>query len=303
MIAADGEMTSHTFGRTAFLTLLALSAFAANSILCRLALGPAAIDAASYATIRLASGAAFLAALVLLRGGPSLRHAGSWPSAAMLFAYAVPFAFAYRTLPAGAGALVLFAAVQVTMIAAGLRSGERPPAVVWTGLLLALGGLAWLVRPGLSAPSPVGAALMAAAGAAWGLYSLRGRRSASPLRDTAGNFVRSVLPALVVSAAAAGTAHATPRGALLALLSGAVTSGAGYAIWYAALPGLTAVRAGIVQLAVPVLAAGGGALLLGERVTLRLFLASIAILGGVAMAIAGRTIGAGLRTKVSSASR
>lgn len=220
----------------------------------------------------------------------------------MLFAYAVPFAFAYRTLPAGTGALILFATVQVTMIAAGLRSGERPPAVVWTGLLLALGGLAWLVRPGLAAPSPVGAALMAAAGAAWGLYSLRGRRSASPVRDTAGNFVRSVLPALVVSAAAAGTAHATPRGALLAFLSGAVTSGAGYAIWYAALPGLTAVRAGIVQLGVPVLAAGGGALFLGERVTLRLLLASIVILGGVAMAITGRGIGPVPRTESSSSS-
>ena len=274
--------------RTATLTILALVAFAANSILGRLALGPGAIDAASYSTIRLASGAVFLAALVSLRGGHSLRDAGSWPSAAMLFAYAAPFAFAYRTLPAGTGALILFAAVQVTMIAAGLRSGERPPAVVWTGLLLALGGLAWLVRPGLSAPSPVGTALMAAAGAAWGVYSLRGRRSASPLRDTAGNFVRSVLPALVVSAAAAGTAHATPRGALLAFVSGAITSGAGYAIWYAALPGLTAVRAGIVQLAVPVLAAGGGALLLGERVTVRLLMASAAILGGVAMAITGR---------------
>jgi hypothetical protein len=162
-----------------------LCAFAANSLLCRLALGSGAIDAATYASVRLLSGAAVLVPLAFRRAG---RPAGSWPSAAMLFAYAVPFSFAYRTLSAGTGALILFAAVQTTMISAGLRSGERPGAVQWLGLLLAFFGLGYLVRPGLAAPSPVGAGLMAVAGIAWGAYSLRGRRAGQPIAETAGNF-------------------------------------------------------------------------------------------------------------------
>jgi drug/metabolite transporter (DMT)-like permease len=275
-------------GRAAFLTLLALCAFAANSILCRLALGAGAIDAASYATVRLVSGAVFLAMLAATRPATGARR-GSWRSAAALFAYAVPFSFAYRTLTAGTGALLLFAAVQATMISSGLAHGERLHPVGWTGFLLALAGLAWLVRPGLAAPSPAGAALMLFAGIAWGIYSLRGRRSENPLADTAGNFARSAVLAAVVSAAAFSAAHVSPRGLLLAALSGALASGAGYAIWYAALPRLAATTAATVQLAVPVLAAAGGVLFLGERVTLRLLFASAAILGGIALTVAGRS--------------
>jgi drug/metabolite transporter (DMT)-like permease len=279
------EMSSTRSGAAAILTLLALCAFAANSLLCRLALGAGAIDAATYASVRLLSGAAVLIPLAFRRAG---RPAGSWPSAAMLFAYAVPFSFAYRTLSAGTGALVLFAAVQITMISAGLRSGERPGAVQWLGLLLAFSGLGYLVRPGLAAPSPAGAGLMAIAGIAWGAYSLRGRRAGKPLAETAGNFARASLLSVIVSGAAFGSAHATPRGVILAAISGAIASGAGYAIWYAALPALTATRAATVQLAVPVLTAAAGVALLGERVTVRLVLASIAILGGVGLALAGR---------------
>ena len=274
--------------RAATLTLAALCAFAANSILCRLALGAGAIDAASYATVRLLSGAVFLAILAAARPAGGLRR-GSWGSAAALFAYAVPFSFAYRTLTAGTGALILFAAVQATMISAGLARGERLRAVGWVGFALALAGLGWLVRPGLAAPSPVGAALMASAGIAWGIYSLRGRRSENPLADTAGNFARAAALAAVVSAAAFSSAHANGRGILLAALSGAIASGAGYAVWYAALPLLAATTAATVQLAVPVLAAAGGIVFLGERATVRLAFASAAILGGVALAVAGRS--------------
>jgi drug/metabolite transporter (DMT)-like permease len=281
-------METRTAVRTAALTLFALVAFAANSILCRLALGSGSIDAASYATIRLASGAGALLPLALWRGRSSVREVGSWPSAAMLFLYAVPFSFAYLTLTVGTGSLILFAAVQATMISAGLVSGERPHPFQWVGLLLALSGLIYLVRPGLAAPSPVGAALMALAGIGWGAYSLRGRRSGNPLADTGGNFLRAAAPAAAVSLLALGAAHASARGIALALAAGAGASGIGYVVWYTALPRLSATRAATVQLAVPVLAAAGGVALLGEHVTLRLVLASIAILGGVGLAVSAR---------------
>jgi drug/metabolite transporter (DMT)-like permease len=274
--------------RTASLTLVALCAFAANSVLCRLALGTGAIDAASYSTVRLASGAAFLAILAASRSARSGGR-GSWRSASALAVYAIPFSFAYRTLSAGTGALLLFVAVQATMISAGLARGERLRLSGWAGVLVALGGLAFLVRPGLAAPPAGGAALMALAGIAWGVYSLRGRISADPLGDTAGNFARAVLLAAIVSAAAFSSAHASRRGLLLAAVSGAAASGAGYAIWYAALPRLAATTAAAVQLAVPALAAAGGVVFLGEKMTARLLLASAAILGGVALAVAGRS--------------
>jgi drug/metabolite transporter (DMT)-like permease len=296
--------------RTVLLTLSALVAFAANSVLCRLALGGRAIDAASFATIRLASGALALLSLLALvsrgrgdrrdgRGpapddertaGPArrVRPAGSWRSAAALFLYAVPFAFAYLSLSAGTGALILFGAVQATMIAVGLRGGERPHRLEWWGLIIAIAGLIVLVLPGLRAPAPAGSLLMAVAGMAWGVYSLRGRGAGRPLAITAGNFARAAPLALAVSLLCLRALHVSPRGALLAVLSGAVTSGLGYAIWYAALPGLTATRAATVQLAVPVLAALGGVAFLGEHVTLRLVVSATFILGGVAAALRGR---------------
>ena len=293
--------------RTAILTTLALIAFAANSVLCRLALGRAAIDAASFSTVRLVSGAIVLLLLTLLLnrrratdrsdtgaadrpGAPDARAAargrGDWASASMLFLYAVGFSFAYVSLSTGTGALILFGAVQTTMILAALRSGERPHALEWIGLILALAGLVYLVFPGLSAPSPTGSALMAIAGIAWGIYSLRGRGSVDPLGGTTGNFVRAVPMVIVVSLVMLGRLHISFDGALLAILSGGIASGVGYVIWYAALRGMTATRAATVQLSVPVLAAGGGVMFISEEVSLRLVMAGVLILGGVGMAVA-----------------
>ena len=217
------------------------------------------------------------------RGSMDLR--GSWGSAAVLFLYAVPFSFAYVSLGAGTGALVLFGAVQATMLVAAVSSGERPHVVQWSGLILALGGLVYLVLPGLAAPSPAGCALMSIAGVAWGLYSLRGRGASNPLAETAGNFARSVPLAVGVSVVAAPHVRVSADGVLLAVLSGALASGLGYVVWYAALSGLSATRAASVQLAVPVLAAAGGVAFLSERITGRLILSAILILGGVALAL------------------
>lgn len=267
------------------LTGLALAAFAANSLLCRAALGRDAIDPASFSTIRLASGAATLVLIGFSTRRGATGVAGSWGSAALLFLYAVPFSFAYVSLGAGTGALILFGAVQATMLVAALSSGERPHRVQWLGLILALGGLAYLVMPGLAAPSTVGAVLMALAGVAWGVYSLRGRGASDPRAETAGNFARSVPLAIGVSVAAAPHVAFHAEGVLLAVASGALASGLGYVAWYAALPALSATRAASVQLAVPVLAAVGGVLFLSERITPRLILAAILILGGVGLAL------------------
>jgi len=274
---------------TALYTSLTMVAFASNSILNRLALGQKSIDAVSYTTIRLLSGALVLwliASLQESRTGPRIR--GGWLSAAMLFIYAIAFSFAYLSLSAGTGALILFGSVQVTMLLAALRSGERPHLLEWLGVALALAGLVYLVLPGLRAPSPVGSALMALAGIAWGVYSLRGRGSGSPLADTAGNFIRAVPLILAVRLVTLNDIHLSQAGIALAVLSGAAASGVGYVIWYAALAGLTATRAAIVQLSVPVLAAWGGVVLLAEGISLRLVLAGVLILGGIALAISGR---------------
>ncbi|MEE8527062.1 MAG: DMT family transporter [Gammaproteobacteria bacterium] len=272
--------------KTVSLTVAALIAFAANSILCRLALGENTIDFASFTTIRLVSGAITLWLLTVVRSRtPSTAHPGSWLSAAMLFAYAITFSFAYVTLDVGTGALILFGAVQITMILAGLLAGERPRAFEWLGLAIAIGGLVYLVSPGLTAPSPIGAFLMAISGIAWGVYSLRGRGISDPVAATADNFIRSVPFVLLVSLVMIGSFDVSARGLVLAVLSGALASGLGYVVWYAALKGLTATRAATVQLVVPVIAAAGGALLLTEPVTTRLILASVFILGGVALAV------------------
>ena len=275
--------------RTAVATAFTMVAFASNSVLCRLALGPRVIDAASFTTLRLVSGALMLALIVgLSRGGRFGATRSTWASAAMLFVYAIAFAFAFLSLSAGTGALILFGCVQVTMIVAALLEGERPGVLEWLGLATAVAGLVYLVLPGLAAPSPLGSALMAIAGISWGLYSLYGRRALDPLAETAGNFLRATPLAVVASAIALPYLHLTPRGIVIACVSGAVTSALGYVIWYVALRGLTATRAATVQLSVPVLAAFGGVAFLSESLSLRLSLASILILGGIGLAIAGR---------------
>jgi drug/metabolite transporter (DMT)-like permease len=281
-------MSARRVATTAALTVGALVAFAANSILCRMALGTGAIDAGSFTAIRLLSGAIMLLAMTRVIRPASGRRKRSWTSATALFLYALTFSFAYLTLSAGTGALVLFASVQVTMILAGLWIGERPPILEWAGFAVAVAGLIYLVLPGLAAPSPVGAMLMAVSGVSWGVYSLRGRREGDPLLTTTASFVYSVPLVIVAVIMLMPGIEITARGAALAALSGAVTSGLGYVVWYAALQGLTATRAAAVQLSVPVIAAVGGVIFLSEMVSLRLFVSATAILGGVGLAVWSR---------------
>jgi drug/metabolite transporter (DMT)-like permease len=263
-------------------------AFAANSILCRMALGQGMIDAATFTAVRVTAGALMLSLLLAprwLRGG---RAAGNWRAAAMLFAYMACFSFAYLSLGAGTGALILFGAVQLTMFIAALRGGEYFALWSWAGLALAIGGLVYLVSPGVTAPDTVGALLMMVAGIAWGLYSLLGKGSGDPLEATANNFIYSVPLVIIVSLVFRADFAASRDGVLLAIASGAAASGLGYAIWYAALKGLSGTNAATVQLSVPVIAAFGGVVLLSEDITLRLLIASAATLGGVAIVLTQR---------------
>jgi drug/metabolite transporter (DMT)-like permease len=270
--------------RTALLTALAMIAFAGNSLLCRLALKDTAIDAASFTSIRIVSGALALWIILRLRGGPS-KVAGSWSSALALFGYAAAFSFAYVTLSAGTGALLLFGAVNGTMIGHGLWTGERLRVSQMAGLVLAFAGLVFLLLPGLAAPPLLGAASMLGAGVAWGIYSLRGKRGGDATAATAGNFLRAVPFAVVLLVAAVSRGSVDRAGFVYAVMSGALTSGVGYAIWYTALRGLASSSAATVQLSVPVIAAVAGVIFLGETVTLRLVIASAAILGGIALVI------------------
>jgi drug/metabolite transporter (DMT)-like permease len=271
---------------TALLAALALIAFAANSVLCRLALGETAIDPASYTAVRLIAGAITLAITApCLRRRSSTRNAASWMSAAMLFLYAASFSFAYISLTTGVGALILFASVQITMVGIGLYRGERPQSSEWFGLFIAFIGLMYLVSPGITAPPALGSALMATAGFAWGIYSLQGRGAIDPVRTTTANFLRAAPMALAVVFLWLSNLKITSPGLFLAVISGALTSGLGYVIWYAALRGLTATRAATVQLSVPAIAAFGGVVFLSEEITFRLLLSAVAILGGVGLAV------------------
>jgi len=270
--------------RTALLISLAMLAFASNSLLCRIALRDTAIDAATFTAIRLASGALILAIILRSRGvRPST--GGSWPMAAMLSAYAAFFSFAYRDLTAATGAVLLFGAIQLTMMGYGLWTGERLRGLSLVGLAITLAGLVGLLLPGLAAPPPLAALLMLGAGVAWGVYSLLGRGAGEPIAATGGNFLRSVPFAALLALSAAGRESADLTGTLYAVLSGAVTSGLGYVLWYAALPALRATSAATIQLSVPAIAAIGGVVLLAEPITMRLLLASVAILGGIALTI------------------
>lgn len=280
------------------LTVATMSAFAANSLLCRAALRGGAIDAASFTAIRLVSGALVLIAITRAwpgagdtrdgRGGHDGRDGrdGSWFSALALAAYAITFSYAYLQLGAGAGALLLFGSVQLTMITGGLVRGERPSPRQWIGLLVAATGMVMINLPGLDPPPAAGAALMIAAGIGWGIYSLRGRGATRPIVTTAENFVRSVPFAAVFGAVAiAAPAQVTARGVILAVASGGVASGLGYCIWYAVLPSLGAARAAIVQLSVPVIAAGGAIVLLDEPLRRHVAIGGAIILGGLALAL------------------
>ena len=287
-------------------TTFALIAFAFNSILCRLALRGEEADAVGFTAVRLVSGAVMLVVISYFCASPrvsegvtlksdvtplltrGLVHQGSWPSAFFLFAYAICFSLAYLDLSAGTGALILFGSVQLTMIVVSLICGERPPILEWLGLVLAVGGLVYLVFPGLASPPLVSSLLMAAAGASWGFYTLRGKSSGDPLANTTGNFVRSVPMIAIATIPFLSKIHLSNRGVVLAVLSGAVTSGIGYTVWYAALKFHTSTRAAVLQLAVPVIAAAAGSMLLDEAATVRLAIAAALILGGISLTIAGR---------------
>ena len=281
------SVREHLWLRVCTLTAVAMFAFAANSVLCRLALRNTGIDPATFTSIRLVAGALTLVLIVMLRTGAAPLR-GNWFSAAALFAYAAAFSFAYIGLSAGTGALLLFTAVQTTMVLYALWRGERLQALQWCGFALSLSGLLVLFLPGLTAPPPGSAALMLAAGLAWGVYSIRGRGCADPAGETAANFARSVPMTLVLSALCHARFAFDSLGAIYALLSGAIASGLGYAVWYSALRSLSGTSAAAVQLSVPVIAAIGGIAMLGESLSLRLLLASVAILGGIGMVVMSR---------------
>ncbi len=264
-------------------------AFASNSLLCRAALKQTSIDAASFTFVRVFSGAVVLWLVTnlrrMIRTTRDVGVGGNWISALALFLYAAGFSFAYVDVAAGTGALLLFGAVQATMILWGLHKGERLRAIQIVGLVVAMTGLVVLLFPGLSAPPLFGSILMLGAGVAWGIYSLRGKRERNPVTATTGNFVRAVPFAAAVSIIFLRWLDLDIAGVIYAIISGAITSGLGYVIWYSVLPSLKAASAATVQLSVPVLAATGGILLLGEPITLRYVLASIAVLGGIALVV------------------
>src|SRR3954469_23744256 len=273
--------------RLFILTLLAMIAFAGNSLLCRGALRQTRIDPATFTFLRISSGALTLWLITALKKS-EWKKQGSWSSALALFAYAATFSFAYVSLTAGTGALLLFAAVQATMILWGSRRGEKLHLRQGFGFVLALGGLVALVFPGISAPPAGGSVLMIAAGVAWGIYSLRGKAASGPTSATAGNFIRAVPFALLLNCAFLPWLQIDPAGAAYAVCSGAIASALGYVVWYSVLPSLRAASAATVQLSAPVLAAAGGILLLHEPLTLRFLLASVAVLGGIALVAINR---------------
>jgi drug/metabolite transporter (DMT)-like permease len=282
--------------RVFLLTLVAMVAFASNSLLCRAALRDTEIDAASFTLVRIFSGAAALALILKARSQFSLpvtRHSsllenGTWPSAFALFVYAAAFSFAYNTLSAGLGALLLFGAVQATMILWGFHKGERLDAIQIVGLIAAIIGLIVLVFPGITAPPLLGSVLMLAAGISWGVYSIRGKTVSNAIAATAGNFLRAVPFAMVTSLIFLQSMRFDRAGVSYAALSGAITSGLGYVIWYTVLPKIKASSAAVIQLSAPVLVATGGILLLNEPVTVRYVIASIGVLGGIFLVVIER---------------
>lgn len=283
------ETANNSLLKTVLLTALALIAFAANSVLCRLALQEETIDASSFTAIRLLAGIIVLQVIISLdRNKKELHAKGSWLASFMLFLYAITFSLAYITLDTGTGALILFGSVQISMVCLSLFSGTRLHFTEWIGLIMAFTGFVYLVLPGVTAPSTIGFLLMTIAGAAWGAYSLKGRNSEKPLMDTAYNFLRTIPFVLVLVVITYKNAVYSSEGLLLAIISGGITSGLGYTIWYMALAGLSATQASVLQLLVPVIAAFGGVLFVSEALTLRLTISAGMILGGILMVVSGK---------------
>ncbi len=274
--------------KTSSLTALALIAFAANSVLTKMALGKNTIDASGFTIIRLLSGAIVL--LIILRVSKNKNSSfkkGSWFSSSMLFIYAISFSFAYNSLDTGTGALILFGAVQITMITISTINGNRLHFSEWIGVIIAFLGFVYLILPGVTAPSTIGFVLMSVAGVAWGIYTLNGKSSKYPLLDTTYNFIRTIPFLIILLIIVYKNITYTNEGIWLAVISGGITSGIGYTIWYIALGGLTATQAAVVQLLVPVIAAFGGVVFIAEKITLRLSLSSFMILGGILIVVMG----------------
>ena len=270
-------------------TALALIAFAANSVLCRLALGEEMIDASSFTIIRLLSGVIVLFILInVFKTQQKTSIQGSWSASLMLFLYAITFSFAYITLDTGTGALILFGSVQITMILLSLISGSRLHASEWLGLVIAFTGFVYLILPGVSAPSLSGFILMTVSGIAWGIYTLMGRASKNPMMNTANNFFRTIPLVSILALLTISQAQVSITGIILAVLSGALASGVGYTIWYIALGGLSSTQAAVLQLLVPLIAATGGVIFVSEEITLRLLISAGIILTGILLVISGK---------------
>jgi len=275
--------------KTSLLTSLALIAFAANSVLTKMALGKNAIDASGFTIIRLLSGAIILLIILWVsKNKTSSIKKGSWFSSSMLFIYAIAFSFAYNSLDTGTGALILFGAVQITMITISTINGNRLHFSEWIGVIISFLGFVYLILPGVTAPSTIGFVLMSVAGVAWGIYTLNGKSSKYPLMDTTYNFIRTIPLLIILIIIVYNNINYTKEGIWLAVISGGLTSGIGYTIWYIALGGLTATQAAVVQLLVPVIAAFGGVIFISEKITLRLSLASFMILGGILIVVIGK---------------
>ena len=277
--------------KTILFTGLALIAFAANSVLCRLALGGSAIDASTFTIVRLLSGVIVLTVILNIskinsNSSPSTK--GSWPASIALFLYAITFSFAYVTLETATGALILFGSVQITMILLSIFSGNRLHISEWVGMAIAFAGFVYLILPGVTTPSVIGFFLMTVSGIAWGVYTLKGRGSKSPIMDTAYNFLRTLPFVIILAIITMKYAHYSSEGILLAALSGGIASGIGYMIWYIALSGLSVTQAAVLQLLVPVIAAVGGIIFVSESISLRLAVSSTMILGGILMVVLGR---------------
>ncbi|CAA6820193.1 MAG: Permease of the drug/metabolite transporter (DMT) superfamily [uncultured Thiotrichaceae bacterium] len=276
--------------KTIILTGLALIAFAANSVLCRLALDNEAIDAASFTVIRLLSGTIVLLLIISIttQNTTGTSRKGSWTASFMLFLYAATFSYAYISLDTGTGALILFGSVQITMILLSLISGTRLHLLEWAGVVIAFVGFIYLILPGVSTPSFVGFILMTVAGIAWGIYTLQGRSSKNPLMDTAYNFLRTTPLVVLLALFTLNSMNYSYEGIVLALLSGGITSGIGYTIWYVALGGLSSTQAAVLQLSVPVIAALGGVIFVSEAITFRLTISTALLLGGILIVVLGK---------------
>jgi drug/metabolite transporter (DMT)-like permease len=290
-------MNSKNLLETSLLTVLALIAFAANSVLCRLALGGEAIDASSFTAIRLLSGAITLFIILSIkgsikesnkRGNKGASSKGSWTASFALFIYAIAFSYAYLSVDTGTGALILFGSVQITMIMLSLIAGTRLHLIEWSGVMLAFSGFIYLILPNITTPSMNGFILMTVSGISWGIYTLKGRGSKKPLMDTSYNFLRTIPLVAILVVFTLHDMHYSVEGVMLALVSGAITSGVGYTIWYIALGGLSSTQAAVIQLSVPVIAAIGGVLFVSEEITMRLIVSATVVLTGILMVILGK---------------